>query len=936
MMKRILLSLVLVISFLHGWSENEDVRPSSVKAVVVDDKNGETLIGATILVQGTTIGTTTDMDGVALLKLSPGVYTLRVSYVSYQTFVIKDVTINRNQTTTLNIRLKPANLNLNEVVVTAKALRNNEAAVLTMQKKSPKLFDALTSDQFAKVGASDAASALKRVTGVTVANGKYVYVRGLGDRYSKTTLNGSEVPSLDPNKNAVQLDMFPSNLIDNIKVYKTFSPDLQGDFAGGLVDIATNDFPDKFQFRISAGLGYNDQTTFNSNFLHAKGSPTDFLGFDNGFRSLPAEIAQYNSGNFPDPYLNKTKITEVSRAFTNSQFNPGKQAPSVNRDMSFSIGNQIDLFKRPLGFVFGLSYNRNFKFYENGVENVYEGISQGQQTIDNDILTASKEAKSTDNVLIGALFNSSYKINKNNKIGLSVMANQNGTSEARYLVGYLLDANPDSSTHIQNRVINYEERKFINGQLRGEHLISSLHNLNIKWMNSYTSSLINQPDLRMIRNTFIINSQGDSLYYLGNQDRPSRFFRHLSEVNENAKVDFTLPLQKDTKLKFGGLFTYKNRVFDESIYQYYIQNSNFDGNVQGFFEDQNLGYVDGVLKNFLMLINIDPNNFTAFERLYGSYAMIETSLSKKLKLITGVRFEKTHLHLKAKNDSVGNILTNDFLPALALIYHINEKTNLRFSATRTLARPSFREFSPLATYDFFGGYIQNGNPKLKRTLINNIDLRWEKYPAPGEYIAFSIFYKDFINPIENAQLPRAGGSASQFQYKNVPRSNLLGAEIELRKNLGDWIPALKNFKLSTNFSYVYAYVKVTPEELEAIKAWNNNSITTRPMYNQAPYSLNAMLTYTDDKWESALSFNVSGKRLVVYQIDLPSIYLQPMPDLNFTLKRNISKRFNIRFKATNILNAAHKEQINLANKAYYTTKYQNGRTYSFSLTYKIN
>lgn len=234
MMKRILLSLVLVISFLHGWSENEDVRPSSVKAVVVDDKNGETLIGATILVQGTTIGTTTDMDGVALLKLSPGVYTLRVSYVSYQTFVIKDVTINRNQTTTLNIRLKPANLNLNEVVVTAKALRNNEAAVLTMQKKSPKLFDALTSDQFAKVGASDAASALKRVTGVTVANGKYVYVRGLGDRYSKTTLNGSEVPSLDPNKNAVQLDMFPSNLIDNIKVYKTFSPDLQGDFAGGV------------------------------------------------------------------------------------------------------------------------------------------------------------------------------------------------------------------------------------------------------------------------------------------------------------------------------------------------------------------------------------------------------------------------------------------------------------------------------------------------------------------------------------------------------------------------------------------------------------------------------------------------------------------------------------------------------------------------------
>ncbi|MBN2616145.1 MAG: TonB-dependent receptor [Bacteroidales bacterium] len=934
MMKRILLSLIMVLAILQGRSE--DIQPPSVKAVVVDDKNGETLVGATVVVDGTTQGTTTDLDGVASLNLTPGVYNIRVSYVSYQTVLIQGVTIKNNKTAVLNVRLVPANLKLNEVVVTAKALRNNEAAVLTMQKKSAKLFDALSSDQFGKVGASDAASALKRVTGVTVSGGKYVYVRGLGDRYSKTTLNGSEVPSLDPNKNAVQLDIFPSNLIDNIKVYKTFSPDLQGDFAGGLVDITTNDFPDKFQLKISAGLGYNDQATFNSEFLHAKGSPTDFLGFDNGFRALPAEIAKYNSADFPDPYLNKTAITEVSRAFTNSQFNPGKQAPFFNHDMSFSVGNQVDLFKRPLGFVVGLTYNRSFKFYDNGIENVYEGISQGQQTLNNDILTTSRETKSSNNVLIGALFNSSYKINKYNKIGLSVMGNQDGTSEARYLVGYLLDANPDSSTHVQNRVINYMQRSFVNGQLRGEHLVKGLHNLNIKWMNSFTSSTIDQPDLRMIRNTFIINNQGDSLFYLGNQDRPSRFFRHLSEINENAKVDFTLPLPKDTKLKFGGLFTYKKRVFHESIYQYYIQNSNFDGNVQVFFEDQNLGYVDGVLKNFLMLINIDPNNYDAFERLYASYAMIETSLSENVKLIAGVRFEKTHLHLKAQNDSVGNIQTNDFLPALALIYHINEKTNLRFSATRTLARPSFREFSPLATYDFFGGYIQNGNPKLKRTLINNLDLRWEKYPAPGEYISFSLFYKDFINPIENAQLPRAGGSASQFQYKNVARSSLYGAEVELRKNLGDWFPVLKNFKLSTNFSYVYAYVKVTPEELEAIKAWNSNPKSTRPMYNQAPYSLNAMLTYADDNWESALSFNVSGKRLVVYQIDLPSIYLQPMPDLNFTIKRNISKRFYVRFKATNLLNAAHKEQIDLANRVYYTTKYQNGRTYSFSLTYKIN
>jgi len=918
-------------------------QTGSVRTLVIDDETGETLIGANVLIDGTTQGSITDLDGVAIINdLKPGTYNVKVSYISYQTTTISDVNVESNKVNSLTVRLKSVDFQIGEVVITAKEVKNREAAILTLQKKSPKVFDAISADQFAKVGASDAAGALKKVTGVTISSGKYVYIRGLGDRYSKSNLNGAEVPSLDPNKNALQLDLFPTNLIDNIIVYKTFTPDLQGDFAGGLVDINTKDFPESFKLQLSLELEYNTQASFNSNFLAPKGSSTDFLGFDNGFRALPGEISQYSASDFPDPYLNKTEITKVSRAFENRQFDPGTKSQFLNHNLSFSVGDQVQLFKRPLGYVFGFSYKRQFFNYENGIQNVYEGISQGQTTLNNDILTSSTEQKSVDNVLMGALFNTSYKFNSNNKISLSLLGNQGGTSEARYQVGYLLDANPDSSTRLQNRVINYAQRSFFNVNLRGEHVIPSANNMNISWMNSYTTSSFAQPDLRLIRNQFTINEQNDTLYYLGNVDRPSRFYRDLNEINDNARLDLTMPFKlfggRESKVKVGGYYLYKDRTFRENIYQYNVQiDKNFNGDISVFFLDENLGWVDNQLRNYLININIDANNYDANQQLYAGYAMIESQVLKKLKVIAGLRFEKTDMDVKAFNDSTGTIQTNDFLPSLALTYLINEKTNLRVSANRTLARPSFREFAPLATYDFLGGYIQNGNPYLERTLINNFDLRWEKYPNPGEYLSASLFYKKFLNPIENAQLPRAGGSTSQFQYKNVDESNLFGFELEIRKNLAFIANAFRYFKFSANFTYVYSYVNITPEELTAIQTWNPGAKKTRPMYNQAPYSFNANLSYEnpDRGWESTLSFNVSGKRMVVYQIDLPSIYLQPMPDLNFTLKKSFSNRISLLFKAKNIFNSAYIEQMVLNDNVYYTTKYLPGRIFSLSFIFNL-
>ena len=941
-MKKPLLLLFALSFVLHAnsWAGNGIIR---VK--VYDDNTGEPLIGANVVIAGTTQGNVTDLDGSASIpNLSPGDYAIQVSYVSYQTKTIEDAHVGDGEVKVLDVRLSEESIGLDDVVVTAKALKDSENALLTLQKKSPKTFDAITSDQFSKNGDSDAASALSRVTGVTITSGKYVYVRGLGDRYSKSVLNGSEIPSLNPNRNSVQLDLFPSNLIDNIIVYKTFTPDLTGDFSGGLVDINTKDFPDRFNMQFSLSAGYNPQVNFNKDFLTSETSSTDFLGFDNGVWAIPSVVSQYTPDDFPQAYQEpKDALTTVSRAFDNS-FVPSHGTQPINYGLNFSIGNQVQLFGKPLGFVLGLSYSRKYENYTNGTQNVFEGISKGQTNLDQDVLTTTKEHKSAMNVLLGGLLNTSYKINANNQIGLTFVANQSGTNDVRYQDGYRLDYSPDSSSHhLQNRAISWMQRSFENAQIKGEHQLKTLLNANLKWASALSLSDMQQPDVRLARNIYSINPNSeDTTYNFGNNDKPSRYYRKMNELTSSSKLDLTIPMtiisNEDAKLKFGGLFTYKNRSYHEDLYDYNIQDEGdfgSTGNISSFFEEDRLGYVDGTLKNYMQYYSYPDNNYDAYQRLFAGYGMIETPLVKNLRMTTGIRYEKTYMFLRSSADKTGTINTNDFLPALAFTYALSDNTNLRASATRTLARPSFREFAPLNTFDFLGGYIQNGNPDLKRTLIDNLDFRFEQYPSPGSYFAFSLFYKNFHDPIENTQLPGAGGSASQFEYRNVDQSQLYGAELELRKDLGSIWDKLRNFKISTNLTYVYSFVNVTDEEYLAISSWDSSPSKTRPMYNQAPFVINANLNYANqnNSWESTLGFNITGKRLVVYQVDLPSIYLQPMPELNFSVKRQLSTHFSLRFAAENLLDASHKEQIDLSDKVYYTTAYNEGRQFSVSLKY---
>ncbi|HQU58418.1 MAG TPA: carboxypeptidase-like regulatory domain-containing protein, partial [Saprospiraceae bacterium] len=436
-MKNVLLFLLVALAV------SLNAETGIIRGKVIEASTGLEVIGGTVQVDGAAVGTITDIDGSFSLKLEPGNYSLVFSYVGFAAKRMEGVEVKAGDVTVLgDILLEEASITIDEVVVAAKKIQTSEAAMQTLQRKSIKTLDAISSQAFSLRGDNDAASAVRRVPGVSVQDGKYVYIRGLGDRYSKTTLNGANIPGLDPDRNTVQMDLFPTNLLDNIVIYKNFTPDLPGDFTGGLVDVATKDFPEDFTMAATLGFGYNSQVTFNNNFLTYAGGNTDWLGYDNGSRDFPAQLNN-SLPTFGDALSNPAAASQLSAATLalNNELAPSTEAPMPNHNFSFSIGNQKSLFGKPFGFIGSLTYRRDFSGYEDGFTGRYTLAQAGVSS-----LTTQRELKDSrfsDNVVLGGMLNGSIKLNSFNKIGINLLRNQSGQSDTRFQEGRVSGGSSD-------------------------------------------------------------------------------------------------------------------------------------------------------------------------------------------------------------------------------------------------------------------------------------------------------------------------------------------------------------------------------------------------------------------------------------------------------------------------------------------------------------
>ena len=806
-----LTKIILLFGTMAIMSVSLLSQTGTLSGVVTDQDYGDAMIGATVQIKDTKLGAMTKVDGsYTIKKITPGIYTVTFSYIGYAKTEVKDVVIKADETTKVEIALKTESSMSDEVLVTAKAVQETGAALLKERQKSQSFSDAIGSKEISRGGAGDAAAAMNNVTGASVVGGKHVFIRGLGDRYSNTQLNGTSLPSADPDKKSVHLDLFPSGMIENIVTIKTATPDKPGDFTGGSVDIKTKSYPDKFNASLSMSSTANTIVT-GQDVLTYNGSSTDWLGFDDGSRSVPDAVKNADAIPTLQDIRSKKKDTDgagvaklddLSKQFS-SEMAPHQTTAPINGSMSFNMGDQFQLFGNSLGYLASLSYGNNINNYNNGQFAIYELTSgEANELRSNKLIN---DSKSTSEVNWGALANVAYDFTATDRVKFNLFYNQSGESVAQS-ISYFDETYPETDL-VRSSTLKYTERNIQSYQLSGEHSFASISNAKIDWNLSTANTLQNEPDLRFFTyETDQINGTDTTWRVDENHyDLPTRYFRDLTETANNAKFDFEIPLTEalGTAFKFKTGFAYQNtsRSFNQDRYVLEIDDNRtpmtFDGNVNQFVADST-GYKEwastGNFNYFGIYLQdrfVPKDAYTGAQDITAFYGMVDVELVEGFRLIGGARLETTDMSITSRDTTlpIASINEADLLPSMNAVYSLSENQNLRFAYGKTLARPTFRELADFDFFEFVGGFTFIGNPNLERSIIDNFDVRWEWFMNPGEIVSVSGFYKDFTNPIERV-IVNANGNV---QMKNVASAQLFGMEFEARKNLG-FIPELENFE----------------------------------------------------------------------------------------------------------------------------------------------
>ncbi|MEM7370725.1 MAG: TonB-dependent receptor [Bacteroidota bacterium] len=962
------LTLTLLIS------QSSFAQKGTIRGKVSSASSGEALQGATIrLVANGQIrgGAYSDIEGSYTLKAVEGSYDLIVSFISFLNDTIRDVTVTAGQVSIHESVLFEENAVREDLAVEIVAKRDEASNVAFLAKKQNHVnaIDGITFDLVQRTGDANAAAAIRRVVGVTVEGGKYVYVRGLGDRYSKTMLNGAELPGLDPNRNTIQMDIFPSNLIDNIVVYKNFTPDLPGSFTGGLVDIRTKDFPAKFTMKVSASTSFNDQASLNENFLTDETYEGEWSGAANEIRSLPAYISEELNGRLPNRLpTSRNELTSIglpmeqaTRSFV-TDIEPIRQTSGINQRYEVSLGNQHSIGERPFGYIASLSYRKNYSYFNNGRRSQYSLPSEGSALLNPEAELTGESGQ--EEVLWGGLIKLSYKPWNKHKFSINAMRNQSGTLSGELFRGPFFSSGGD--IFLETRTTSFTERYLNVIQAQGEHAFGPLH---ADWIVSKTDVMQDEPDLRFFANEIEGVGTPDSSFNINNGNgysNPLRFYRRLEENNLDARLNVKLEIPglgtsaEKGSIRVGAAYTTKARNFSESRYEIAKGRhaERFNGNVNEYLDESNLISVPldetgtPIPREFFEgLYYIDAtrvtNIFEADQTVAAAYLMTELPIGNRLRAVAGARYEDTDAQifprdttllddLRKENPDAGTLDLQDILPSISLIFKANEKMNIRSGYSRTLARPTVVELSPFQRLPYIGGPEYLGNPELERTLIDNYDLRWEWFFSITEMVSVSGFYKNFTNPIGLGQ--DFSTQNLRFKYVNRPSAYVAGLELEFKKNFGFISESLSKLQFGGNASFVHSETELLAREIELIRTLDPDRPTTIPLFGQSPYVFNAELAYIDNEelgLQASASFNVFGPRLFAVGGGAPDIYEQPRPSLNVSVSKDIGKYFSVRVRANNLLNPEYNYTQEFKGETYLFRSNTVGRNFSVGVSFNI-
>tara|TARA_B100002051_G_scaffold276780_2_gene327925 strand:- start:30080 stop:33031 length:2952 start_codon:yes stop_codon:yes gene_type:complete len=893
-----------------------------VQGRVIDSQTGEPVFGVTVIVQGQNKFAQTDFDGKYQIQLEPGTYTLVYQMVGFESRT-RSITIQPGQAINANVTMGTPAATQAEVVVTDRALNNTEASLLALQKKATNVSDGISAEAIKKSPDSNASDVVKRVTGISVVDGRFVFVRGLGERYSTTILNGAVLTSTEPDKRVVPLDLFPASLIKNIRVIKSFVPEETAEFSGGLVRIETKEYPDELEISLGLGLNWNSNTTYRT-FKHVPyGGGNDYLGLGpnsiTGFGSerwnVPG-IADSGSEYFPftEGTLYNRGIINLGAAQFNNEWDPKVDKAPIGTTLSFSIGDSFDLGDgKRFGYLYATyrkkdyQYIRKQEFRYSSLNLIGGGEWNPDFNYISGILNARQSDEYTESVLWGNNLNLAYQFAPNQQIYSKTFLSTNSEKKVNDVYGLYRGAD-DLDYVIQTT--GYVAREVFAETLGGDHAIQILSDMRphkLGWFINYTRAVRDEPDFRT-RNWEVFPNSGNPLTRTANDGR--RFYSLSEDVANTIHLDYELPYQQwsglEAKLKLGYERVTREKEFTSRTFRYnrvsgadttaeqWPTPGDFTFNPARLFAGE---YTFSEAANVVNSYEAEQNNDIIF-------VQTDLPIIPKLRVITGFRSENSYQKVKtyksddirgraltdsclpkdgkyfhpsivesglcpADNNGVGEDDKHDILPSLNVVYELTEKQNLRFAYGETLTRPDFRELSDFAFSPYFAADIEGGNPTLTRSYIHNYDFRWEYYMTPEEYAGIGVFYKNISQPIERVGQPASGDGSLTYTYINSERAYIQGIELDLRKAIIEQLFVKANAYLIESRVEVMSYAQRTLIATGQLSIYDRLATLAptnieRPLQGQSDLVYNIGLEYFFDSEQTISAgafYNYYGDRL---------------------------------------------------------------------------
>lgn len=932
-----ILAILLLFGFLFAFGQDTPTVNSGISGKVVEESSGSPLSGVTVTLETPARSAVTNSDGqFTISNLPAGRYELLFSLPQYEKKSVSDIDVPTNDFAVISVTLagiKPAVTStgnpekaIEGVVITkTRARAETVNALLTQQKNSIRVSDGISAETIRRTPDRTTSDVLKRVSGASIQDNKFVIIRGLNDRYNASYLNGGPLPSSEPDRKAFSFDIFPANMIDNLVIYKTATPDLPGEFAGGVIDITTKSTSDKNFQSISIGGGYNDITTGKKQ-LYADGTGQTFIGSDNGSRKFPEGFP--TSDQFRALQNNRTeanlKLIDYYTKASVTDWSIGEKDFAPNYNFNYTIARRS---RKNMDFGYIASVTKTVSnTYNTSNRRTYE-----YNTVNN-LVESSLEADLNDNsyntqTLFGAIANFSLKVDNANSFSFKNLFSQNSTNT-------LIERNGALNQDSDKLMLKATSRLFTGntiytGQLNGDHNFTKPQ-IKLSWTGTFSKVARVTPRDRRNSYVYFKNEDGTattptaSIGEINVESPGSMYSSRNDETILSSKVDlsrkFKIGDEFGMDVKMGGFIQSRDRQFNARLIGYVPFAGRYNGANYGFSTfDSSIATMDdahifalsnmGVLangKSGLMLKDGSKGNdqYDATSRLKAGYLMFDNSY-KAFRLIWGARYESYNQKLNSRGDNGAPVnidkTEDDLLPSANLIVALNKKQNLRFSYSKTLNRPEFRELAPFLFYDFITRYNTQGTPELEIAKVQNADARYEIFPGRGQLFSISAFYKKFDHPIELQALAN-----NSNKYQNALSGENKGIEVEYRTLLSTLTGAkeskfLDDLTLFTNIAVIRSKV-----DISNLMSSSSQNI---PMQGQSPYVFNAGLQYlnTDLGWAFAANINRIGDRIAIHAnqtqgASTPALWEKGRTFLDMQLAKSFMKNsLELKFNVQNLL-----------------------------------